>query len=51
MNVLVMDHRTSESWAWASERAQRRRYDAVFEIHPRQYSIVSAAKVVSTASH
>lgn len=38
----VMFHRTSDSWACASERAHRRRYDAVLEMQPRQNSIVSA---------
>jgi len=36
----VISQRTSESCACASESAQRRRYDAVFEMHPRQNSIV-----------
>jgi hypothetical protein len=36
----VMSQSTSESCVCASESAQRRRYDAVFEIHPRQNSIV-----------
>jgi hypothetical protein len=36
----VMLYNTSESWAWARERAQSRRYEAVFEIHPRQNSMV-----------
>lgn len=36
----VIDHNTSDNCAWASERAQRRRYDAVCEIHPRQNSMV-----------
>lgn len=38
---IVMFHRTSDSWACASERAHRRRYDAVLEMQPRQNSIVS----------
>lgn len=37
----VMLNNTSDSCACASERAQRRRYEAVLEIHPRQNSIVS----------
>lgn len=38
---IVMFHRTSESWACASESAQSRRYEAVLEMQPRQNSIVS----------
>jgi hypothetical protein len=30
----VMLYRTSESWAWARERAQSRRYEAVLEMQP-----------------
>lgn len=37
---IVIDHNTSESCACANERAQSRRYEAVWEIHPRQNSIV-----------
>lgn len=40
---MVMFHRTSESWACASESAQSRRYEAVLEMQPRQNSIVSGA--------
>ncbi len=32
---------TVESCEWANESAQRRRYEAVFETHPRTNSIVS----------
>lgn len=36
----VIDHNTSDSCACANERAQSRRYEAVWEIHPRQNSMV-----------
>jgi hypothetical protein len=36
----VIDHRTSDNCACARERAQRRRYEAVCEMHPRQNSMV-----------
>ena len=35
---MVMDHSTAESCWWASERAQRRRYEAVCETQLRQNS-------------
>ena len=38
--LMTMFHRTSDSWAWANDRAQSRRYDAVCETDPRTYSIV-----------
>ena len=39
-NSTVIDHKTSESWAWARDKAHNRRYEAVCEIHPRQNSMV-----------
>ena len=36
----VMSHSTSDSCACASDSAQRRRYEAVCDTHPRQNSIV-----------
>ncbi|KAH3664587.1 hypothetical protein OGATHE_003402 [Ogataea polymorpha] len=38
--AIVMDHSTDESCACASERAHRRRYEAVWETQLRQNSMV-----------
>jgi hypothetical protein len=38
---IVFSKNTLESCPWASDNAQRRRYEAVFEILPRTNSIVS----------
>ncbi len=37
----VISKKTFESCAWANDSAHRRRYDAVFDIVPKTYSIVS----------
>lgn len=37
---IVISHNTSDSCACASDNAHRRRYDAVCEMQPRQYSMV-----------
>lgn len=44
---IVMDQSTAESCWWASERAQRRRYDAVCETQLRQNSVARGQRVVS----
>ena len=31
---------TSDNCEWANDKAHKRRYEAVFEIHPNTYSIV-----------
>lgn len=38
---IVLSKKTAESCPWARERAQRRKYEAVFETVPRANSIVS----------
>ena len=38
---IVFYKNTFDNWPWAKDKAQRRRYDAVFEILPRTNSIVS----------
>lgn len=38
--AIVMDHRTSDSWACARDRAHKRRYEAVCDTQLRQNSIV-----------
>eukprot|EP00966_Prymnesium_polylepis_P199960 4634079-Prymnesium_polylepis.1 len=40
MPTRIMSLNSSASWECASERAQRRRYDAVLEMEPRTNSIV-----------
>lgn len=39
--IRISCRNTRASWEWASERAQRRKYDAVFETVPRTNSMVS----------
>jgi len=38
-NVLLKN--TFASWEWASDNAHKRRYEAVLDIAPKTYSIVS----------
>lgn len=38
---IVFSKNTFDSWPWANDRAQRRKYEAVFEIVPNTNSIVS----------
>ena len=38
--MKTLSQNTAESCAWARERAQRRRYDAVLDTAPRTNSIV-----------
>lgn len=38
---IVFSKNTFDNWPWAKDKAQRRKYDAVFEIAPNTNSIVS----------
>lgn len=38
---IVFWKNTYDSWEWASDKAHRRKYEAVFEMQPKTYSIVS----------
>ena len=40
MRGRTFSQNTSDSCAWARERAHRRRYEAVLEMHPSTYSMV-----------
>lgn len=37
---IVLDKKTFDNWPWASDKAQRRKYEAVFDIVPKTNYIV-----------
>lgn len=38
---IVLSKNTLDSWEWANDKAHRRKYEAVLEIHPKINYIVS----------